>query len=89
MLKKIKNSFFIISFLLFFILVTNFYFSDDNIKSTNKTRSYYLNNVNSNVETLPLLKNDTFNIIEYSDDLNNYKKKRKKRFWEKLLKNKI
>ncbi len=87
MLKKIKNSFFVISFLLFFILIINFYFSDSNIKSTHKKRLHYLNNLNSKTETLPLLKNDTFNIIEYRNDLNNYKKKRKKRFWEKLLKN--
>ncbi len=87
MLEKIKNSVFIGSFLLFIVLIINFYFSEANIKSTQKIRSYYLNNINSKVESLPLLKNDTSNIIEYSNDLNNYKNKRKKRFWEKLLKN--
>ena len=36
---------------------------------------------------LPLLKNDTSNIIVYKDDIEEFKKKRKKRFWEKLITN--
>jgi len=36
---------------------------------------------------LPLLKNDTNNIIFYVDDLQVFKEKRKKRFWEKLITN--
>tara|TARA_B100000029_G_C16911664_1_gene717934 strand:- start:179 stop:343 length:165 start_codon:yes stop_codon:yes gene_type:complete len=36
---------------------------------------------------LPLLKNDTKNIIVYIDDLENFKKERKKRFWENLISN--
>jgi hypothetical protein len=87
MIIKIKNIIFIGSFLTFFFLITNFYFSEKNIKSTQKVRSHYLNNINSQIKSLPLLKNDTSDIIEYSNDLNNFKKKRKKRFWEKLLSN--
>ena len=37
---------------------------------------------------LPILKNDTSNIIVYINDLEDFKKKRKKRFWEKLISNK-
>ena len=37
---------------------------------------------------LPILENDTNNIIIYIDDLEDFKKKRKKRFWEKLISNK-
>ena len=35
-----------------------------------------------------LLKNDTNNIIVYKNDLEEFKNKRKKRFWEKLISNK-
>ena len=38
-----------------------------------------------NIENLPLLENDTNNIIEFKSDLEEFKKKRKKRFWEKLI----
>jgi hypothetical protein len=34
---------------------------------------------------LPLLKNDTNNIIVYKNDLEEFKKKRKKRIWEGLI----
>jgi hypothetical protein len=87
MMVKIKNSISIGSFLIFIFLISSFYFSEKNIKSTQKVRSFYLININSKIKSLTLLKNDTSNIIEHSNDLNNFKKKRKKRFWEKLLTN--
>ena len=37
---------------------------------------------------LPVLQNDTNNIIVYKDGLEEFKKKRKKRFWEKLISDK-
>ena len=78
MLKKIKNIFYIGSFFIFVILVTRFYFSDQNIKETNKSRSFYSVALNNNTQNLPLLKNDTNIIIEYSNDVEIYKKKKKK-----------
>ena len=85
MLKRIKNIFFIITFFTFIFLVTKHYLSEQNIIYTNKSRSSYSLIVDVN---LPLLKNDTDNIIIYKNDLEEFKKKRKKRFWEKLISNK-
>ena len=83
MLKNIKNIFYLGSFLIFLILTTRFYFSDQNIRETNKSRSFYSVELNSNTQNLPLLKNDTSNIIEYIDDIEVYKKKKKKyTFWD-------
>ena len=82
MLKRIKNIFFIITFFSFIFLVTKHYLSEQNIIYTNKSRSSYSLIVDEN---LPLLKNDTGNIIIYKNDLEEFKKKRKKRFWEKLI----
>ena len=82
MLKKIKNIFYLASFFIFIILTTKFYFSDKNIKETNKSRSLYLAKLNNNTQNLPLLKSDTNNIIEYINDIEIYKKKKKKyTFW--------
>jgi len=84
MLKKIKSIFFLLSFSIFIFLVTNHYFSEKNIIYINKARSTYsLISLNE----LPLLKNDTNKIIVYKNDLEEFKKKRKKRFWEKLILN--
>ena len=85
MLKRIKNIFFIITFFTFIFLVTKHYLSEQNIINTNKSRSSHSLIVDEN---LPLLKNDTGNIIIYKNDLEEFKKKRKKRFWEKLISDK-
>jgi len=78
MLKKIKNILYLGSFFIFIILTTKFYFSDQNIRETNKSRSFYSVELNNNTQNLPLLKNDTNNIIEYLNDVEVYKKKKKK-----------
>jgi len=82
MIKKVKNIFFLISFIIFTFFTVNYYFSEENIIRINKYRSVYsLDSYND----LPLLKNDTNNIIVYKNDLEEFKMKRKKRLWEKLL----
>tara|TARA_B100001564_G_C20495975_1_gene603954 strand:- start:179 stop:442 length:264 start_codon:yes stop_codon:yes gene_type:complete len=85
MLKEIKYLIFVIviSFFVFFTL--KYYFSD-----INKKKSYRsLNNINKQiaiyVKSLPVLEDDTKNIIEYAEE-NNIKKKKKFNFW-KLIEN--
>ena len=87
MSRKIKNIFYLGSFFIFIVLTTRFYFSDQNIRETNKSRSIYSVELTNNTQNLPLLKNDTNNIIVYKNDLEEFKKKRKKRLWEKLITN--
>ena len=65
MLKEIKYLIFLL-FIIFFIFFTGkYYFSDDNKK--NSYRSF--NNINDRIEiyskNLPIIDNDTDNIIEY------------------------
>jgi len=84
MFKKIKNISFLFSLIFFIFLITNYYFSDENILHINKSRSTYSLKDKNN---LPLLRNDTSNIIIYKSDLDDFKKNRKKRFWEKLISN--
>tara|TARA_B100001179_G_C18379419_1_gene312700 strand:+ start:389 stop:661 length:273 start_codon:yes stop_codon:yes gene_type:complete len=85
MIKKTRNTFFLVSIFVFFFLVTKYYFSEENIIFTNKSRSNYFLITNKDIENLPILKNDTSNIIIYKDDLEEFKKKRKKRIWEELI----
>ena len=85
MLKEIKYLVFIIIISIFIFFTGKYYFSDENIK--NSYRSY--NNTDEKVKIyskkLPLLKNDTENIIEYVKQTDK-KKKKKFNFW-KLLEN--
>ena len=87
MYKIIKNVFFVVIFFTFLFLITKYYFSEKNKILTNKSRSSYELILNNGKKDLPVLKNDTNNVIVYVKDLENYKKKRKKRFWEKLISN--
>jgi len=83
MIFKIKNIFFLITFLIFSLLIFKKYFSTKNIIFTNKSRSSY--SLNNNLLNLPILQNDTKDIYIYKNDLEEFNKNRKKRFWEKLI----
>jgi len=82
MSKKIIKIFFLTSIILFTFFMINYYFSEKNIIHINKSRSSHSV---YNYDELPVLKNDTNNILVYKNDLEEFKKKRKKRIWEKLL----
>ena len=87
MFKKVINLFLLLLFLIFTILTITFYFSDENIRKTNKFRSLYSINLNKMINNLPLLKNDTSDIIQYKNDVEIYKKKKKNYiFWDLLEK---
>ena len=88
MLKKIKDIFFLVFIFSFIFLVSKYYFSEQNLIFTNKSRSSYSLILNKNEVNLPLLKNDTNNIIIYKNGLEEFKNKRKKRIWEELISNK-
>ena len=85
MLKEIKYLIFLL-FIIFFIFFTGkYYFSDDNKK--NSYRSF--KNINDRIEiyskNLPIIDNDTDNIIEYVKNTQS-KKKKKYNFWKLLEK---
>ena len=87
MYNKIRNVFFLIIFFTFILLITKYYFSEKNIVFTNKSRASYVLSLHNDKNNLPILKNDTNNVIVYINDLEEFKSKRKKRFWEKLISN--
>jgi hypothetical protein len=87
MSKKIINIFFLISFTTFIFLLTKYYFSEKNLILINKSRSSYTLAIKKYEDNLPLLENDTNNIINYIDDLEEFKNKRKERIWENLISN--
>ncbi|MDC3033948.1 hypothetical protein OA252_00670 [Candidatus Pelagibacter sp.] len=85
MLKEIKYLIFIIVISVFIFFTGRYYFSDENFK--NSYRSYKNNDEKIKLysENLPILENDTQDIIEYVKQTNKDKKK-KFNFW-KLLEN--
>ena len=87
MYNRIKNAFFLIVFFTFIFLISKHYFSEQNILFTNQSRSFYEISLDNDKNNLPVLKNDTNNTNIYVSDLEDFKNKRKKRFWEKLISN--
>ncbi len=76
--------FLILVFILsFFIIVFNFYFSEKNINLLKKNRKNLETTVSKNITNLPVLTNNTNDIIEFSSGFNDTNKSFFKRsFWE-------
>ena len=85
MWKEVKYVIFIVVISSFLFFTVKYYFSDKNIKKS--YRSY--NSVDERIKIyslkLPILENDTNDVIEYVNQTNK-KKKKKFNFW-KLLEN--
>ena len=85
MLKEIKYLIFIVIIALFIFFTGKYYFSNENIKNSYRSYKNIDQKINDYSKNLPILKNDTENIIEYVKQTDK-KKKKKFNFW-KLLEN--
>jgi len=85
MLKEIKYLIFIVIILLFLFFTGRYYFSDENIKKSYRSQKNIDEKIKVYAKNLPILENDTNDIIEYVKQTDK-KKKKKFNFW-KLLDN--
>ena len=83
MFKEIKYLIFIFVICIFLFLTGKYYFSDNNKKNSYRSLTTIDEKINIYAEKLPVLKEDTQNIIEYVEQSNN-KKKKKFNFWKLL-----
>ena len=81
MLKEIKYLIFIFIICLFVFLSGNFYFSDNNKKKSYRSLVTINEKIDIYAKNLPVLEDDTKNIIEYVEQ-SNKKKKKKFNFWK-------
>ena len=86
MLKEIKYLILIFIICLFLFLTGKYYFSDINKRNSYRSINTIDEKVNSYAQKLPILEDDTKNIIEYVEQSNN-KKKKKFNFWKLLESN--
>ena len=82
MFKEIRYLIFILIICLFLFLISRYYFSDANKKNSYRSLKNIDEKINTYVEKLPILEDDTKNIIEYVEQSNN--KKKKFNFWKLL-----
>ena len=83
MLKEIKYLIYILIICLSIFLTGRYYFSDDNKKNSYRSLKSLNEKINIYSEKLPVLEDDTKDIIEYIEQSNN-KKKKKFNFWKLL-----
>jgi len=86
MLKKIKFFFFVFIICFFLFFTTKYYFSDLNKKNSYRSFNSIDKKLNVYAEKLPVLEDDTKDIIEYVEQSNS-KKKKKFNFWKLLESN--
>ena len=86
MIKEFKYLLFLICIFIFIFITGKYYFSDINKKKSYQSLSKISQKINLSSQNIPILINDTQNIIEYVKNTES-KKKRKYMFWNLINKN--
>ena len=84
MLKEVKYVVYLLTIFFFIFFVIKFYLSENNIKWSNKVILQYQNISDKRFINLPIIKNDTNDIIEYTSEIEDFKNKKQRKFWDLL-----
>ena len=85
-MQKIISILFLILIIIFFGSIFKYYSSNKNIKNKEFNRNNIDQILNNKISNLPILKNDTDNVIEFNDGFSNEIKNDKPRSFWNLLK---
>ena len=86
MFKELKYVFYLLVIFLFIFFISKYYFSDQNKKRSYRSFKSIDQNVEKHLTNLPILKNDTENIIHYVENYTDQNKKTY-HFWKLLTSN--
>ena len=84
MLKEVKYVVYLLTIFFFIFFVIKFYLSENNIKWSNKVILQYQNTSDKKFINLPIIKDDTNDIIEYTSEIEDFKNKKQRKFWDLL-----
>ena len=84
MLKEVKYVVYLLTIFFFIFFVVKFYLSENNIKWNNKVILQYQNILDKKFINLPIIKDDTNDIIEYTSEIEDFKNKKQRKFWDLL-----
>ena len=87
MLKEVKYVVYLLTIFFFIFFVIKFYLSENNIKKSNKVIIQYQKKIDKKFNNLPIIKSDTNNIIEYTNEIEKFKNKKQRKFWDLLKTN--
>ena len=82
MLKEVKYVVYLFTIFFFIFFVIKFYISENNIKRSNKIILQYQNELDNKFNNLPVIKDDTNDIIEYTTEIEEFKNKKQRKFWD-------
>ena len=84
MLKEVKYVVYLLTIFFFIFFVIKFYLSENNIKWSNKVIHQHQNILDKKFIDLPIIKDDTNDIIEYTSEIEDFKNKKQRKFWDLL-----
>ena len=87
MLKEVKYVVYLLIIFFSIFFVVKFYLSENNIKRSHKVILQYQKELDKKFNNLPIIKNDTNDIIEYTDEIEEFKNKKPRKFWDLLKAN--
>ena len=81
MIKNFISVLIILFIFLFIFFIVSTYISDKNKKKINSNRKNIYSKIEDSLVTLPLLKNNTNDVIEFNSGYENENKKIQRNFW--------
>ena len=87
MFIKLFNTLILLIFIIFFVIIFKYYSSSKNMNEKNQKRLNINEIIKEKISDLPVLLNDTNDIIEFNNSLVDTTNEKKRSFWE-LIKNK-
>ena len=87
MLKEVKYVVYLFTIFFSIFFVVKFYLSENNFNRSNKVIFQYQKELDKNFKNLLIIKNDTNDIIEYTNEIEEFKNKKQRRFWDLLKTN--
>ena len=82
MLKEIKYVVYLLTIFFSIFFVVKFYLSENNIKLSNKVMLQHQNELDKKFNNLPIITDDTNDIIEYTNEIKEFKNKKQRKFWD-------
>ena len=87
MLKEIKYVVYLFTIFFSIFFVVKFYLSENNFNRSNKVIFQYQKELDKNFNNLPIIKNDTNDIIEYTNEIEEFKNMKQRKFWDLIKTN--
>jgi len=87
MIKNILSVLIFLTILIFIFFIVSTYISDKNKKKIKSNRVSVYQKIEENISNLPLLTNDTNDVVKFNSEYYNDKNKIKRNFWKLFKKN--